>query len=402
MVLAGGLILLGGLFVLLSRAASLPTTYVMPNGTSVVRRFPGDPNPKATGKTYWGASVYINGSHSLARHETPTGTSLSIHRSYYSWGDWNGTTSKMLSDVKDDLINNRLPHISTKTPGGLPANTAWRDVAAGKYDTALDDMLKKLDATGGPIWFSLYHEPEDNTYTGTGREKCEKITTTHPTMDCEGTATDWRAMQQHVYDRMKALGTKNIAFMPTLMSWTWNTSSGRNPADYWVAGIWDAYMIDHYAEKDADVIQNLSAWTNFVKWIEAKGLPFGAAEWGNWGTTNLGAEMQSFFDWSLANNKDMIAYEYFDVDVNGGIPLAGDQLMKFQDILKNSVRVQRIKDLGKPVATTTTTSTITPTTTQSSTITPTTTIAPTTTITPSTPPPTTSSPVANPGSKTKT
>lgn len=288
-------------------------------------RFPGDPNPKVTGKAYWGAGITGNGSPS--RHETPTGKSLSIRRTFYQWKDATNTSSGMYNTINDDLKNNRLPFVSTKTP-------SWKAMGNGTYDKEIDVMLKKLDSYGKPIWLAVFHEPEGGAGSNVPN-------------DPDG-APAWRAMQTRIRQRMTALGTKNIAFMPVIMSYTWNPASGRNPEDWWVPGIWDAYIVDHYRDNvSGDMFT--PQWTTFVKWAEAKNMPYGIAEWANRGTDTTAAnEMQAFWDWSFANKKDMIAYTYFDSGLNaptGSWELKGEQLKKFQSILKNDTRVMRINDL---------------------------------------------------------
>lgn len=291
----------------------------------VTRRFPGDPNPKVTGKAYWGSSIGGNGD--PAKHETPTGTSLAIHRTFWSWAQATSLTSGMYTTVKDDLDNNRLPFISIKDPG-------WAAVGNGQYNTQIDSILKKLDSYGKPVWFVVHHEPE-----GGGGSNSP---------DDPGGPAAWRSMQKMFRSRMTAVGTKNIAFMPILMSYTWGNTSGRNPEDWWVPGIWDAYIVDHYRDNvSGDMFTQ--QWTSFVQWIEAKGLPYGTGEWGNRGTDAVAAaEMQAFWDWGFTNKKDVIAHTYFDSGLNspsGSWELQGAQLTKFQEILKSDRRVQRINDL---------------------------------------------------------
>jgi hypothetical protein len=361
-IVAGVLITISTFFVLLSQAGTT-TNYKTADGAVVPRRFPGDPNPKLTKKAYWGSS--IGGNSDPARHETPTGKSLSVRRTF--WG-WDNNRTSMINTIKADLSANRLPWVSTKTP-------KWAEVAAGKHDAVLDDMLRKVDATGGPVWLTIYHEPEDNTNTGSGREKCEKATPN----DCDGTAADWRAMQKHVRDRMNTIGTKNIALAPILMSWTWDSRSNRTPSDYWVSSIWDIYGVDHYQDSTSGAVADSAGWKNFVSFTEAKGMPYSIGEWGTRGSdAAAGKRVQDFWNWGFANNKDLVAYSYFDSGLNsptGSWELMGEQLTTFQNILKSDTRVQRIKELGTP-----TTSTTTP----SSTIT----VGPTTTATttPTTPP----------------
>ena len=340
-IVVGALILVGGLYALLSQAAA--QTYKLADGSTITRRFPGDPNPKVSGKAYWGSSVDGNGD--PTRHEAPTGKSLSVRRTFYGWD--NNRTS-MINTIKADLVANRLPWVSTKTP-------KWAEVAAGQHDAVLDDMLRKIDATGGPVWLTVYHEPEDNTRTGTGREKCEQVSPD----TCEGTAADWRAMQKHFRDRMNAIGTKNITLAPILMSWTWDTRSGRTPSDYWTSGIWDFYGVDHYQDGGTGPIADMAAWKSFVAFTESKGLPYGIGEWGTRGSdAAAGKRVQDFWNWSFANKKDLVAYSYFDSGLNspsGSWVLTGEQLTAFQNILKTDTRIQRIKELGTVVTTSTTT-----------------------------------------------
>ncbi len=137
--------------------------------------------------------------------------------------------------------------------------------------------------------------------------------------------------------------------MPVLMSYTWNPASGRTPNDWWVAGIWDAYIVDHYndtADGSGDMFK--APWTNFVAWAESRNMPFGTAEWGNRGTDAQAAqEMQDFWDWGFRNNKDVVAHSYFDSGLNaptGSWELVGEPLNKFRSILGTDPRVKRIND----------------------------------------------------------
>lgn len=323
--------------------------FAQPTTTSTTtQRFPGDPNPKVTGKAYWGAA--INGNGDPARHETPAGKSLSVHRTYFGWD--NNRTS-MISTIKDDLAKNRLPYVSTKTPN-------WAEVASGKDDAVLDDMLKKVDATGGPVWLTVYHEPEDNSNSGSGREKCEKTTP----QSCAGTAADWLAMQKHVRDRMNAIGTKNIAFMPTLMAWTFDSRSGRNPNDWWAANIWDVYAADAYCDGSGcldgqNTVPTTTSWKGYEAFAIQKNIPMAVGEWGDRGeSVAAGQDIQKTWDYGFTNKKDIVAWAYFDSNLNsasGGWELKGDPLLQFQKILKEDQRVMRISDLNKASSTSTAT-----------------------------------------------
>lgn len=292
-------------------------------------RFPGDPNPRVSGKAYWGEGYSGNGD-VKARHETSVGKSVSIHRTFFN--TWPAPAS-LYSTVKDDHVNNRLPFVSVKLP-------SWTNAAAGQYNTDIDQMLKQLDVNGKPVWLTIHHEPEGGGGTNAP--------------DDPGGAPAWRNMQTVIRQRMNVVGAKNIAFMPILMSYTWNPASGRNPDDWWVPGIWDAYIVDHYRDTTTGNMFTSNQWSNFVTWAEVRNIPFGTGEWGNRGTDAQAAqEMQDFWEWGFINRKDVIAHTYFDSGLNttnGSWEITGDPLVKFRQILGTDTRVQRINDLGTTVA----------------------------------------------------
>jgi hypothetical protein len=299
------------------RFGTAPTPTPTPTPGSP-QRFPGDPNPKVSGKAYWGAT----GTH-IPDHEAAAGKSMSIHRTFS--GSWSaiGPNGSLLQAVRDDHAKNRLPWISTKA-------TSWAQLASGADDAELDAFLRNLDATGKPVWLTINHEPENDG----------------------GNSAEWRAMQSHVRARMTAVGTQHVAFMPVLMSYTWKSQSGRNPTDWYVPGIWDAYGIDHYRDNVSGDMFTEGNWATLVDFAEARGLPVALGEWGNRGTDAQAAtEMQAFWDWGFNNNKDILAFCYFDSGLNSPngsweLNLTPPMQTKFRTILGSDNRVMRLNDLN--------------------------------------------------------
>ncbi len=283
------------------------------------QRFPGDSNPLVTGKAYWGAS----GTH-INEHESATGKSVAIHRSFSP--SWPGTT-KLVNAIEDDNANNRLPWVSTKTTG-------WGTFANGSYDSEIDQFLRDIDkaANGNPVWLTIHHEPEnDSSSTG------------------QYTAANFRAMQTKFRQRMTIVGTENIAFMPIFQGYSWATSKW-DINDFYVKGIWDAIGFDHYSDSaDKDLLRK--RYYDAVAWIESKGLPyaigeFGVRDYGN--ATQQASELRDFWQWGFANKKDALGYSYFDSGQNspaGTWELEGARLNVWRDILKNDKRVIRTGDL---------------------------------------------------------
>jgi hypothetical protein len=274
-------------------------------GPSVwVSKFPGDTK---SGNIRWGCSFQSNAI--PVSHETATGVTVGVRRTFW---DMNKTSS-LLSNVKTDHNAGRVPYVSVKL------GTSWKNVAAGTIDAALIKLFADLKATGKTVWFTAHHEPEG----GNG--------TPYPD-DGQGTEPDWRNMQVHIRELIDASGAKNIAFASTLMAWTFDSRSGRNPADWWVDGIWDFAGLDHYVEANSATVQT-AMWNNALAFYKSKGLKVALGEWGNkdHGTTGA-AEMQAWYD--HLRSVGAIGACYFDTSQNGGVPLSGDALVKFRELMK--------------------------------------------------------------------
>ena len=124
--LAGAVIALVGVGFLLAGVRE-----VLPTST-VVQRFPGDPNPLVSGKAFFGSS----GEH-IAEHEAATGKSVALYRKFYQWGQ----SANAANDIKSNYTANRLMWISLKTP-------KWADVANGTYDTTLLFLGMQVNSLG--------------------------------------------------------------------------------------------------------------------------------------------------------------------------------------------------------------------------------------------------------------
>ncbi len=272
---------------------------------SMFGSFPGD---VAAGYVRWGAAIGGN-SDPVARHENIAGVPMGLRRTYFGWDN----RMKAVTMARNDLAAGRLPWVSFKTPG-------WAAMASGAHDSQIDELLRALDSTGGPVWVTFHHEPENDGLA----------------------AADWRAMQVKVRERMNATGVQNLAFAPVLMSWTFDPRSGRNPDDWFVPGIWDFAGIDTYTETTASPTNEIQMWLNTRAWYTAKGLKLAIGEWGNRGTdAAAAAEMKSFYDMAVrsgtSGQSQVIGLAYFDSDLNspkGGWTLTGAPLDQFRVLMQ--------------------------------------------------------------------
>jgi hypothetical protein len=274
--------------------------------------FPGAVDP---GFVRWGAAVGGNSDPSTL--EGAGGVAIGLHRTYFGWHN----RMKSVTMARRDLAAGRVPWVSMKTPG-------WAAVAKGSYDRQLDAVLDALGALDGPVWLTVDHEPEG----GGGAAG----------PDDPGGAPAWRALQRHIRERIDATGVSNVAFAPILMSWTFDSRSGRHPADWWVDGIWDFAGIDHYSSSESDTTLETAAWKNARAFYTAKDMKMAVGEWGNHGVGSAAAnEMQAFYDMGVDSGRSgqaqVIGFAYFDSDLNsrgGGWSLHGAPLAKFRQLAK--------------------------------------------------------------------
>jgi hypothetical protein len=278
------------------------TTDPIPPGWTA--KFPGD---VPSGEMRWG-SAYGSNSEPGTRYGTP---GRGIARTY--WGSTATSWNSSVIRAKSDIAKGVLPWVSYKTTG-------WANFAKGGSDVAFKKLLTDLDAIGKPIWLTVHHEPEGDGKFGT--DEVKSTATDNSSID------NWKAMQRHVRDLMKAVGTKNIAFAPVLMAWTWEPASNRVPAS-WIDGmdgVWDFFGIDCYNDTTKGTsFQSLNMYKLSTADLKARGYRIGYGEWGI--RDNAIAACQDEF---LAQG--FVGVAYFDCDLNsptGGWSLTPAQLSAF-------------------------------------------------------------------------
>jgi hypothetical protein len=287
---------------------------VAPLGPVPAAGFPGDVPP---GVVRWGAAIGGNGD--PARHEVPAGHALGLRRTFFRWDQ---RTGSMVRHAAADLAAGRLPWVSVKPP-------SWAAMAGGAHDAEIDQMLRGLDGLGGPVWLTVHHEPE-----GGGGVNAA---------DDPGGPAAWRGMQLRVRQRMQALGTRNLALAPILMSWTFDPRSGRDPNQWHVPGVFDFAGVDHYVDDPAlpSMIERRD-WLGARAFYGRHGLAVAVGEWGNRGTDATAAEeMSAFHRHAVQSAWDgrgarVIGLSYFDSDLHsptGAWTLAGAPLERFRALL---------------------------------------------------------------------
>jgi beta-mannanase len=81
----------------------------------------------------------------------------------------------------------------------------------------IKDFYQRADAIkawGSPIYLAFHHEPENDTATF-------------------GTPAEYAAAFRRVVEVFRSRGVTNVAFVWTLMAWSYDPRSGRDPNQYY-------------------------------------------------------------------------------------------------------------------------------------------------------------------------
>jgi FlgD Ig-like domain len=180
----------------------------------------------------------------------------------------------------------RMPIVRVYYPG-LPASNAWDGGLAGANDSAVivsfkalpKDILSGADdatlthffdtaPTGHPIYYSYYHEPEDNIADG------------------EFTLADYKAAWARVAALAGAAHNPDLHSTLILMSWDLVKASGRDWKSYLPGGGiistlgWDAYPVGSATNVNPQPTPPADFMGPCIAASESVGLPYGFAEFG--------------------------------------------------------------------------------------------------------------------------
>jgi hypothetical protein len=180
----------------------------------------------------------------------------------------------------------RMPIVRVYYPG-LPASNAWDGGLAGANDSAVIVSFKALptdivsgadDAalthffdtapTGRPIYYSYYHEPEDNIADG------------------QFTLADYKAAWARVVALADAAHNPDLHSTLILMSWDLVKASGRDWKSYLPGGGiistlgWDAYPVGSATNVNPQPTPPADFMGPCITASNSVGLPYGFAEFG--------------------------------------------------------------------------------------------------------------------------
>lgn len=208
-----------------------------------------------------------------------------------AWGNASptlfGTSASSLAVLHQDSSQfGHMPVVRIYYPG-LPSTNAWTTglpaaaksavvvsfkaqpdaVLSGRDDATLAHFFDTAP-TGHPIYYSYYHEPEDNIAAG------------------QFTLSAYKAAWAHIVAIADAAHNPYLRSTLILMAWDLSSRSGRDWKNYLPSGGiittlgWDAYPAGSVGDKDPHVMAPSTFMSQAVAASKSAGLPFGFAEFG--------------------------------------------------------------------------------------------------------------------------
>jgi hypothetical protein len=147
--------------------------------------------------------------------ESEIGRKLAIDHQYYRWDEAIPT-----SQQEWDASTGRLPFVNWSAERRDGSAVMWSAIADGSQDDWIVERADAFKDYGFPIYLAFHHEPENDV----GRL---------------GTPEEYAAAFRHIVTVFRSRGVTNVAFVWTMMSWTFDTRSGRDAETYYPG---DAYV----------------------------------------------------------------------------------------------------------------------------------------------------------------
>ena len=177
-------------------------------------------SPRVGSTAYGAYSGPVGGQDLMAAlldFESKVGRKVGVYRMYRQWTDPIRCTftDQLVARGTTLYVSNHAWTNGGKTP------VLWADIAAGKQDARIVQLASECKALAKPMYYCFHHEPEDDA-TGSpgGQSEC-------------GTAADFVAATQRVWNVFAAQHVTNVTFVVTLMAATYNGEYGPT-ADHWL------------------------------------------------------------------------------------------------------------------------------------------------------------------------
>lgn len=145
----------------------------------------------------------------VLRLESQVGRKLAIDHQYYKWDQPIPTGHQVW-----DAATGRLPFVNWNAQKTDGSAVSWSAIAEGSQDGWIIQRTEAFKSFGSPIYVTFHHEPEND-------------------LTRFGTPDDYVAAFRHIVTLFRDQGVTNVAFVWTMMNWTFDPQSGRDPSAYY-------------------------------------------------------------------------------------------------------------------------------------------------------------------------
>ena len=177
---------------------------------TVARAYPPELVPDRG--AYLGSTVGVRegetGQQPIRRVERAIGRTLAIDHRYYRWDQ------PLPTDYERATYRaGRLPFLNWKAMRSDGSVVPWRDIAGGIHDEWIAEQAARFKSFGAPMYLTFHHEPEDD--------------------EAFGTPSEFASAFRHVVRIFREHGVRNVAFVWTMMAWSFDPGSGRDPMSWY-------------------------------------------------------------------------------------------------------------------------------------------------------------------------
>ena len=201
-----------------------------------------------------------------------------------------------------DVDNGRIPFVNWNAGTGGSSIVRWSAIANGSQDAWIRERADAFKAFGSPIYLTFHHEPEDD-------------------LSRFGTAADFAAAFRRIVTVFRSRSVTNVAFVWTMMAWSFNPKSGRSAMSYYPG---DSYIdivggdgYSWYPTRAGDVWTSfLDIFTDVNAFALAHGKPWMVVEYGCLEDPAVPGRKAQWFRDALTTAKSWPALKaliYFDV-----------------------------------------------------------------------------------------
>ncbi len=229
---------------------------------------------------WWGASTPAAAGQGTSQAGLDIWTSVTLRRPqllrFYKNNAWSGVPTTAEVNLLEAPGEDRIIGVySWKISNGEADEKTWAQIAAGALDARIATAANGIKTYPYAIFFSVYHEPEDNVNLTGGSGM---------------TPTDYVAMWAHVRSIFDAQGVDNVVWFINYQGYFgwYDLVDDLYPGDSYI----DWIFYDPYSRNPDDttfeVVANRphpsggTGWTGFYDWAQSAHptKPVGIAEWG--------------------------------------------------------------------------------------------------------------------------